>query len=260
MAKNRQFSALCFAVPAVFFMTAASASQLTLSPCHKPQSEQLSPTQPPSSGNQTFALVTVPPYVSPAALATAGGSLCVTIADASPGEAISGSAVGLRWCATSDMHSRANEYWAVRQNALQSLQARTPLCLGIDGAAAELTDCSSAAAQFTVGFGAHGGRAGPLVHKQSGLCVTVDGLPPPPPPPSPPRPPPPSHQECPSRSRSTATSAEEAASRAAVAAAAAGAPPGDVYDAAGAPVVAAHSMVRALYSKYDGPLYMVKRW
>ena len=35
--------------------------------------------------------------------------------------------------------------------------------------------------------------------------------------------------------------------------------PCDIYDAAGTPCVAAHSMVRALYSSYDGPLYMVSR-
>jgi hypothetical protein len=47
----------------------------------------------------------------------------------------------------------------------------------------------------------------------------------------------------------------------AVVAAAAGEGPCDIYDAApeGTPCVAAHSTVRALYSKYDGPLYQVRR-
>jgi hypothetical protein len=35
--------------------------------------------------------------------------------------------------------------------------------------------------------------------------------------------------------------------------------PCDLYDAAGTPCVAAHSMVRALYSAYSGPLYLVQR-
>ena len=35
--------------------------------------------------------------------------------------------------------------------------------------------------------------------------------------------------------------------------------PCDIYKAAGTPCVAAHSMVRALYAAYDGPLYLVKR-
>ncbi|HEX7597099.1 MAG TPA: arabinofuranosidase catalytic domain-containing protein [Polyangia bacterium] len=39
----------------------------------------------------------------------------------------------------------------------------------------------------------------------------------------------------------------------------AGSLPCDIYDAAKTPCVAAHSMVRALYSKYDGRLYQVRR-
>lgn len=35
--------------------------------------------------------------------------------------------------------------------------------------------------------------------------------------------------------------------------------PCDIYDAAGTPCVAAHSMTRALYAKYSGPLYRVIR-
>ena len=35
--------------------------------------------------------------------------------------------------------------------------------------------------------------------------------------------------------------------------------PCDIYTAAGTPCVAAHSTVRALYAKYDGPLYSVRR-
>src|ERR1700753_3356306 len=35
--------------------------------------------------------------------------------------------------------------------------------------------------------------------------------------------------------------------------------PCDIYAAAGAPCVAAHSTTRALYAGYDGPLYEVKR-
>src|SRR3984885_3734933 len=35
--------------------------------------------------------------------------------------------------------------------------------------------------------------------------------------------------------------------------------PCDIYDAAGAPCVAAHSTTRALYASYNGPLYQVLR-
>ncbi|MFF7184324.1 alpha-L-arabinofuranosidase B [Streptomyces sp. NPDC008222] len=42
-------------------------------------------------------------------------------------------------------------------------------------------------------------------------------------------------------------------------AAAGGSLPCDIYAAAGTPCVAAHSLVRALYSAYDGPLYQVQR-
>ena len=36
--------------------------------------------------------------------------------------------------------------------------------------------------------------------------------------------------------------------------------PCDIYAAAGTPCVAAHSMTRALFASYNGPLYQVKRW
>merc|ERR1719181_1476363 len=35
--------------------------------------------------------------------------------------------------------------------------------------------------------------------------------------------------------------------------------PCDIYEAASTPCVAAHSMVRALYSAYEGPLYRLRR-
>ena len=35
--------------------------------------------------------------------------------------------------------------------------------------------------------------------------------------------------------------------------------PCDIYEAGGTPCVAAHSLVRALYGKYNGPLYLVRR-
>jgi hypothetical protein len=35
--------------------------------------------------------------------------------------------------------------------------------------------------------------------------------------------------------------------------------PGDIYTAAGCPLVAAHSTTRALYASYNGPLYQVMR-
>merc|ERR1711920_829448 len=35
--------------------------------------------------------------------------------------------------------------------------------------------------------------------------------------------------------------------------------PCDIYEAAGTPCVAAHSMIRALYAAYEGPLYSLRR-
>lgn len=53
----------------------------------------------------------------------------------------------------------------------------------------------------------------------------------------------------------------ELAALAATAASSAARPEGpcDIYAAAGTPCVAAHSMVRALYAGYDGPLYALQR-
>ena len=45
----------------------------------------------------------------------------------------------------------------------------------------------------------------------------------------------------------------------AVAASSAKQGPCDIYDAAGTPCVAAHSLTRALYGSYDGVLYTVKK-
>lgn len=42
-------------------------------------------------------------------------------------------------------------------------------------------------------------------------------------------------------------------------AALAAAAPCDIYDSAGTPCVAAHSVIRAMYSAYNGPLYSVRR-
>ena len=136
----------------------------------------------------------------------------------------------------------SSQLWAVRGSTLVSMQPDTPMCFGIPpgkdgtwnasdkGQRGELSNCSAAAAQFEVGLG--GGTAdaatGTLVHKASGLCLTVGrcGAPPPPAPPGPkPQ----------------------------------GTHPCDIYASSGSPCVAAHSMVRALYAGYTGPLYAVQR-
>ena len=86
--------------------------------------------------------------------------------------------------------------------------------------------CSSDAAQFTIGFTAT--TNGTLLHKATGLCVTIGA----PPCQFPPAPPP-----------VTPT----------------GTHPCDIYASGNTPCVAAHSMMRAMYASYDGPLYQVVR-
>eukprot|EP00039_Didymoeca_costata_P007291 m.98259 g.98259 ORF g.98259 m.98259 type:complete len:429 (+) comp13628_c0_seq1:533-1819(+) len=117
-----------------------------------------------------------------------------------------------------------------------------------------LDDCNSSDAQFTVSFSASGN--GTLVHKATGLCVSAAQMPkPPPPPPSPPhppgpKPPPPPPPPCIPPAPSPSPPLPPAPP---------GAQPCDIYNMSGNPCVAAHSLVRALYSSYDGPLYSVKR-
>jgi len=139
----------------------------------------------------------------------------------------------------------ANQQWSVGPtgSTLVSQQAGVyckhaqpcePLCLGVaaghDGTwnssdpnqKASLANCSGAASQFSFDFssetGENAGKAGTIVHTASGLCLTVGrcAAPPPPPPPGP-KP--------------------------------VGTTPCDIYASAGTPCVAAHSTVRALYSK-----------
>jgi hypothetical protein len=152
-----------------------------------------------------------------------------------------------------------NQYWAVARNStLETLQPDSAgLCLGVSASGAALADCSSPPAQFNVGF-KHGDAPtlppdGPLVHKQSGLCVTLAGVVPPAAPAPPPRPPDPPNTPCP------AVRPPPPLPPSVRAAPSAGARPCDIYTAGGTPCVAAHSMVRALYSSFDGPLYLVQR-
>lgn len=168
-------------------------------------------------------------------------------------------------------NSRSNEYWAIKLNTLVSLQPDTPFCFGISstpvppsrrrrrrqrtwkgaGGAGILADCSSSAAQFTIGFDES--KTGTLLHQQSGLCVTTGGKQPPlPPGPHPaPEPTPTPSPLCPPRPPAPTPPPSPPPP--------AGSLPCDIYDAAGTPCVAAHSMVRSLYRAYNGPLYMVTR-
>lgn len=99
------------------------------------------------------------------------------------------------------------------------------------GGTGSLSNCSGPAAQFTFGFGMGGANgSGTIVHKASGLCLTVGRCAAPPPPPP------------------LASSVQPR-----------GTHPCDIYQSAGNPCVAAHSMVRALYADFSGALYSVVR-
>ena len=93
-----------------------------------------------------------------------------------------------------------------------------------------LHNCSSAEAKFDFGFVGTSATTGSIVHRASGLCVTVGSCASAPPPPP--------------KQRLKFNK---------------GAAPCDIFAADGAPCVAAHSTTRALYAKYDGALYSVKR-
>ena len=166
---------------------ASDGMSLLLTPCIK------------GVGNQSFNLVKIPPYVSPAAVKT-GKGFCLDIVDVPVGKANAGKLVKATPCGGNPMNQRANQYWTAKDGNLLSLQImNTPYCFGITKSTpGMLSDCSSTDAQFTVGW--KGNKPGTLVHKQTGLCVTASGIPPPLPGPTPPRPPSPPNTPCPAPS------------------------------------------------------------
>ena len=185
------------------------------------------------AANQAFEYILVPPYTAPQAVATLGKSACLDIAD----YATAKSSPITAWPCGLDV--MVNEYWTIKGDTLPIVQPYTPFCFGIDGASAKgaaLADCTSSAAQFKImEESTHNGT---IVHKASGLCVTATG-------PAPRR-----HQprrRAPPGPKNTPCGPLPAP-----------APPGpkpvgdtpcDIYAASGGtPCVAAHSMVRALYS------------
>ena len=167
----------------VFVANASEGMPLLLKPCIK------------GAENQTYAVVVVPPYVSPAAVKS-GKGFCLDIVGVPAGKARAGNSVEATPCGRNQMNLRANQYWAVKTNNLVSLQVMdTPYCFGItETRAGMLTNCSSSDADFTVGF--KGKNAGTLIHTETGLCVTASGIPPPMPGPPPPRPPSPPNTPC----------------------------------------------------------------
>jgi hypothetical protein len=132
----------------------------------------------------------------------------------------------------------AGEFWEVKGSTLVSKDTNaSSLCFGADpptqgpnakvgGGTGALTTCAAPSAQFTFDFSST--AVGTIVHKASGLCLTVGRCAAPPPVPPDHTPP-------------------------------QGKAPCDIYQSVGSPCVAAHSMVRALYSNYSGPLYAVRR-
>jgi hypothetical protein len=132
----------------------------------------------------------------------------------------------------------AGEFWAVAGATLVSKEPDASggsLCLSaaplgppgspraeVGGGTVALASCSSPAAQFSLALPGH------IVHAGTGLCLTVGRCAASPPPAPDSKPP-------------------------------SGTAPCDIYASVGSPCVAAHSMVRALYAAYSGPLYSVLR-
>lgn len=244
-------------------------------PAKEMASVGLAPCGRTPNASQEFSFSVVPPYTSPAAVA-GGSGICLELPayrtnakrDRPPtnlqrpraGETVGGWHCGV--------NSWTNQYWALERSTLRTLQPDARgLCLGMISAAggqseatashaaltrAALAICSSAAAQFNFTFS--GGRAkSRLVHQQTGLCVTLMGQLPPPPTPAP-RPPSPKNTPCPPPRSAPAPAPPSSTLRAS-----SNDRPCDIFGSAGTPCVAAHSMVRALYSAYSGPLYMLQR-
>eukprot|EP00038_Savillea_parva_P009916 m.186645 g.186645 ORF g.186645 m.186645 type:complete len:500 (-) comp16849_c0_seq1:115-1614(-) len=125
-------------------------------------------------------------------------------------------------------------HWAVNGSTIVStVPGVINLCLGVHPLGwAKLLPCSHPDTQFDINFSQH--QRGPAMHQASGLCLTLNpnpwygpGCPPTPPPTPGPTP--------------------------------TGTTPCDIYADGGTPCVAAHSMVRALYSTHNGSLYQVNR-
>jgi hypothetical protein len=74
------------------------------------------------------------------------------------------------------MGSRDNEFWAIKDGTITSLQPNTPYCVGVKGTAVGATtvldDCTASTSAFVVDFTPTSGR-GTIVHKASGLCLTA---------------------------------------------------------------------------------------
>lgn len=140
---------------------------------------------------------------------------------------------------------------AVNGSTLQTSHPDAPgLCLGINNATGggQLDDCSSPAAGFQFSFdGPKGALNTTIVHKASGLCIAVAGPALPHAPAPPPWAPNPKNTPCPPLPPTPPGRAPH------------GDRPCDIYASAGSPCVAAHSMVRAMYASFNGPLYLVQR-
>jgi len=80
------------------------------------------------------------------------------------------------WAYPCGQGSKDNEFWALKDGTIPSLQPNTPFCVGLAGtsagSAAVLADCSAPTASMTVGFTNTSG-SGPIVQKASGLCLTI---------------------------------------------------------------------------------------
>jgi hypothetical protein len=75
-----------------------------------------------------------------------------------------------------------NELWELKDDTIPSLQAETPFCLGMTGAAvgstAQLDECTALHSEFTIGFTNTSGTTSTIVQKSSGLCLTTTPFPP----------------------------------------------------------------------------------
>ena len=95
---------------------------------------------------------------------------CIDILDNSTAKGATVQAANCGRSGASDPTAGANQLWAVKGSSLASQQPATPFCLGVAPGASngQLTSCSNSSAQFAIPTG--GGR---IVHKGSGLCLTV---------------------------------------------------------------------------------------
>ena len=201
---------------------------------------RLAPCRGNATLSQQFRLAANGTIVSPT-LSPVGPAYCLSVLPPQNGSSLNSATVVAADCGDPRF---ALQLWQRPEGGAlhwpnQSLCFAVQQKRGVKGASEGflLPNCSSAAAQFDVGFA--GTSTGAIVHRASGMCITVGPCTTPPAPtPKPPWPPP-----------GVPSSPDPRGTRA----------PCDIFGDDGSPCVAAHSTVRALYAAYAGALYSVTR-